>query len=164
MGRDGGLEPALRNFCARMGDIRTHASARTENTMDSVILYFRSATLEAVAACANTMGELNEYGHLSAADGRGCWLHPYEDWAREYAPMDWLRVVERLKGSPASAFQLASQHGPNARFALEVAAKLMEACAPAVLDDNQGRLFTSEEVSAWAHRNEDAGIFDFGEN
>lgn len=132
--------------------------------MDSVILYFRSATHAMVEACANTIGALNEHGHLSAADGRGCWLHPYEDWAREYAPMDWLRVVERLKGSPASAIDLASRHGPNAGFALKVAAKLMEACAPAVLDDNQGRLFTSEEVSAWTRRNADAGIFDFGEN
>lgn len=147
-----------------MSDIRIPAWARTSNTMDSVILYFRSATHEAVEACANTMGELNEHGHLSAADGRGCWLHAYEDWTREYAPMDWLRVVERLKGSPASAVELASRHGPNARFALEVAVRLMQACAPAVLDDNQGRLFTSEEVIAWAHRNEDGGIFDFGEN
>lgn len=134
------------------------------STMDSVILYFRSARHAAVEACAKTAGELNESGHLSAADGRGCRLHSYEDWTREYAPMDWLRVVEWLKGKPASAVRLASRHGPNARFALEVAVRLMQACAPAVLDDNQGRLFTSEEVSARARRNGDAGIFDFGEN
>ena len=131
--------------------------------MDSVILYFRSATQERMEACAKAMGELNEYGHLSAEDGRGCWLYPYEDWAREYEPMDWLRVVERLKGSPASAVQLASRHGPNARFALQIAVRLMQECAPALLDDNRGGLFTTGKVVAWACRNEDAGIFDFGE-
>ena len=132
--------------------------------MDNVILFFRTATQEAVEACANTVGELNEHGHLSAPDGRSCWLHPYADWTREYAPMDWLRVVERLKGSPACAVDLASRHGPNARFAKEVALRLMQICAPAVLDDNQGRLVTTEEVVAWAQRNGHAGIFDFGEH
>lgn len=78
--------------------------------------------------------------------------------------MDWLRVVERLKGSPACAVNLASRHGPNARFALEVAVRLMQEYAPALLDDNRGGLFTTGKVVAWACQNEDTGIFDFGEN
>ena len=147
-----------------MSGIPPPTRAGTGSHMDSVILYFRGATQAMVEACAKTMGELNEHGHLSAADGRSCWLHRYEDWPREYAPMDWLRVVERLKGSPTCAVDLASRHGPNATFAREVAVRLMQACAPAVLDDNQGRLFTTEDVVAWAQRNADAGIFDFGEN
>ncbi len=126
--------------------------------MDSVVVFFRSATFEEVEQTARGYGfdqgtvtgsreqfEFRRYGQQeieSELDG--------EELAR-------LRSV--FGGDPASAFVVSSRHGDAARFASETLAALMALHEPSVIDDDFDSLWTAAELLEHLGSSEDADLF-----
>jgi hypothetical protein len=122
--------------------------------MDAVAIYFRGASVsqtEEVAAKHGIPGQESMF------------LRTYGDWVAEISEEELHKIQKALGGNPTCAVLIESRYGACARVALELAAHLMKDLAPAVLDDDFGGLWSSDEVLDSLAASRDNTIFSLRE-
>jgi hypothetical protein len=126
--------------------------------MDSVIVFFASASFENVEA------EVSAFGFGNGVVGHGSeqfylWRYPEQAKCAELEIEELEVLRSALGGEVKSAFQVACQHGVNARFALRVVRQLMSKFKQSVLDDDFGGLWLPDQVAICAGSEPQAGIY-----
>jgi hypothetical protein len=126
--------------------------------MDSVVVFFGGALPEEVER------EASRYGFAAGAVTQGsehfCFSRYSDNEMREELDSGEQEALRRVLGEEIkSAFQVASRHGANARFALQVVASLMSKFQPSVLDDDFGNLWLPAQVASFAAESHQGGIY-----
>ena len=126
--------------------------------MDSVLVFFGGALPEEVER------EASKAGFAAGAVTRGSeyfYFSRYSDnEMREELDSEEQEALRRVLGEEIkSAFQVASRHGANARFALQVVSSLMSKFRPSVLYDDFGNLWLPAQVASCAAEFHQDGIY-----
>lgn len=126
--------------------------------MDSVILFFGTASDAQVEEAASAVGFVN--GSLTHGS-ESVYLQRYsaEDQLAELDRDEVEKLSSTLGGKPTSAYQVLARHGPAACIALNVVDQLLSKLEPAVLDDDFGNLWSPTEVSSLLRKNPEGGIY-----
>ena len=126
--------------------------------MDSVVIFFGNASPEEVVQEAAKHGLANgtvingtEHFHFSQYSG--------SEAMAELDASEQAALREILGTKFESAFLVASRHGADARFALQIASALMSKFSPSVLDDDFGNLWLPEQVATRAATLPQEGIY-----
>jgi hypothetical protein len=126
--------------------------------MDSVVVFFGSASPEEVEQEASKHGLVD--GTVTKEAEHFYFSRYSETSARAELGASEQSKLRNLLGTEfKSAFQVASRHGPNARFALQVVSSLMSKFQPSVLDDDFGNLWLPAHVDACAATFPKEGIY-----
>jgi hypothetical protein len=124
--------------------------------MDSVTVLFGQASFEEVER------EAAKYGYSEGSVSNGSeQLYFWRSEEREAEhEAEEIHLLRRALGTEvASSFQVASRHGANARFAIQVVHALMSAFKPSVLDDDFGNFWLPDQVASCAESNPEKGIY-----
>ncbi|MCY1309568.1 hypothetical protein D9M70_596740 [compost metagenome] len=126
--------------------------------MNSVVVFFGGASFEEVERAAS------KHGFADGTVRRGAehfylWRYSEKKWSTEYEVEELGSLRQALGVEAESAFQIASHHGENARFAIQVVCALMSNFQPSVLDDDHGNLWLLEQVVACAASNPSDGLY-----
>jgi hypothetical protein len=116
-----------------------------EEHMDSVIVFFGIASFEEVER------EASEYGFTHGTVSRGSehlylWRYTAREMIAEHTAEELDVVCKALGAGVQSAFQVASRHGADAQFAMQVVLSLMTRFRPSVLDDDFGNLLLPHQL------------------
>ncbi|MDT4840362.1 hypothetical protein FQZ97_741820 [compost metagenome] len=127
-------------------------------TMNSVIVFFGGASFEEVERAASKHG-FSDGTVRRSAEHFYLWRYSEKKWNAEYEVEELGSLRQALGAEIESAFQIASHHGENARFAIQVLCALMSNFQPSVLDDDHGNLWLPEQVAACAASNPPEGLY-----
>ncbi|WP_445369234.1 hypothetical protein ACH5Y9_08225 [Methylomonas sp. BW4-1] len=126
--------------------------------MDSMIVFFGRTTSEMVEQEASLLGFVA--GTVSKSSEQFyLWRYVEESLHADFEPNELKAIRAALGGEIKSAFQVASRHGQDARFAIQVVSSLMSSLGPSLLDNDSGTLWKPEEVAACAKSNPEKGLY-----
>jgi hypothetical protein len=148
----------LQSSAAPLSAAWLQRSAFSENTMDSVIVFFATASFEHVELEASAFGFVN--GTVVQENEQFyMWRYPEQTMRAESEMKELEMLSSAVRGEVKSAFQVACRHGVDARFALRVVSQIMSKFKQSALNDDFGGLWLPDQVAICASSDPQTGIF-----
>lgn len=126
--------------------------------MDSVIVFFGNASHYQVEHAAQSFG-LSNGTVIQGSKHFFFWPYSDEEQAKELTDNEKIKLEQFFGRKPKCAFQVSSSHGESSRLALEVVSHLMSTFSPSLLDDDNGNIWSAQDIFTCMDSNPAAGIF-----